>query len=193
MRWQQLSLLVLLAWIPNGCGSQPKLNRDTIKDKIQALNMIDLQDEQIEVGKVSFSGKKQAVAEVSVQLAFHFSKSKSGEWGVDSIRMGDRDWIAIKDFQAALNEIRGRNTMDNLQKLRQAMERYHEKNGSYPDAPNLAKLLDVLYPTYVSEPIRFDGWNHELVYVRPTQNTWKIVSSGVDSIPGNADDLSVGP
>ena len=193
MRLWLLSFVIFLSWITSSCGTQPKLNQNKIRDKIQQLNLIDLKDDQIEVGKVSFSGKDQAVAEASVQLTFHLSKSKNGDWNVDSIRMGDRDWIAVKDFQSALNEVRAQNTRDNLQKLRQAMERYLEKNGDYPQADNIVKLTDILFPTYMSEAIRFDGWNHELSYNRPTPQTWKISSSGPDGISGDPDDIVVGP
>ena len=79
---------------------------------------------------------------------------------MDSIRMGDRDWVSVKDFQSAMNEVRAQNTRDNLQKLRQAMGRYREKNGDYPQADNFVKLTDILFPVYISEVIRFDGWNH---------------------------------
>ena len=107
--------------------------------------------------------------------------------------MGDRDWVSVKDFQSAMNEVRAQNTRDNLQKLRQAMERYHEKNGDYPQADNIVKLTDILFPTYMSEAIRFDGWNHELIYKSPDHQTWKISSSGPDGISGDTDDIVVGP
>ena len=185
--------MVFVSWILSACSAQPKLSREKIRDKIQELNLIDLKEENIALGKVSFSGKNQAVAEASVQLTFHLSQSKSGDWRVDSIRMGDRNWIAVKDFQAALNEIRAQNTRDDLQKLRQALERYREKNGNYPQTNNIVKLTDSLFPAYMSEAIRFDGWNHELVYSNPEHQPWRISSSGLDGNPGNADDIGVGP
>ena len=157
------------------------------------MNLIDLKDEQIEVGKVSFSGQSQAVAEANVELTFHFSKSKDGDWNVDSIRMGDRDWVSVKDFQSAMNAVRAQNTRDILQNLRQAMERYRERNGDYPQADNIVKLADILFPDYMSEPNRYDGWNHELIYKTSGHGTWKISSSGPDGIPGDADDIAVGP
>src|SRR5258708_5591853 len=110
MRLWLLGFMVFLSWITSSCGAQPKLSQNKIRDKIQQSNLIDLKDDQIEVGKVSFSGKSQAVAEANVQLTFHLSKSKSGDWNVDSIRVGDRDWVSVKDFQTALNEVKAQNT-----------------------------------------------------------------------------------
>jgi hypothetical protein len=193
MRLWLLSFMVFLSSITSSCGAQPKLSQNKIRDKIQQLNLIDLKDDQIAVGKVSFSGQSQAVAEANVELTFHLSKSKDGDWNVDSIRMGDRDWVSVKDFQSAMNEVRAQRTRENLQKLRQAMERYREKNGDYPQADNTIKLTDILFPAYISEAIRYDGWNHELIYKSLDHQTWKISSSGPDGIPGDADDIVVGP
>ena len=189
-------LLILLVVLSAGlcaCGAQPKLSQKKIQDKIQELNLIDFKDEQIAVGKVTFSGNNQAVAEASVQMTFHLSKSKNGDWRVDSIRLGDRDWVAVEDFSAALNEVKIQNTRNKFMKLRQAMEGYREKIGSYPQADNIVKLTDLLFPAHLSEPIRFDGWNRELVYVNVDRLQWRISSSGPDGIPGNADDIVVGP
>ena len=193
MRLWLVSFMLFFSWIMSSCAAQPKLSQNKIRDKIQQLNLIDLKEDQIDVGKVSYSGNNQAIAEANVELTFHLSKSKNGDWSVDSIRMGDRDWVAVKDFQSAMNEVRAQKTRDQLQKLREAIEIYRNKNGDYPQADNIVKLTDILFPTYMSEAIRFDGWNRELIYSRPDPQTWKISSSGPDGIPGDTDDIVVRP
>src|SRR5207302_2023104 len=39
----------------------------------------------------------------TITLAFQFKKTDSGEWDVDAIRFGDRDWVNMSELLAAIN------------------------------------------------------------------------------------------
>ena len=181
--------IILLLGLVTGCGASRKLGEDRAKDKILELGLLDLKDKQIQVQRVIHSGENQAVAEASLQMAFRLSKAKGKDWQVNAIRLGDRDWIGVAAFLAALNEVRAKQTQQSLEQLQEGIRKYQTKRGALPAVSDIVKLTDLLFPECMAEVIRYDAWGHEIKVNSAGHNTFQLSSAGPDGVPGNADDI----
>ena len=186
-------LLALCIGLLAACGASRRLSQDKAREKIQELGLAEFNDKQIQVEKIVHSGEDQAVVEANITLAFRLSKSKGKDWQVNAIRLGDRNWMDMKAFQAALNEVKTRMTRESLQRLQEALKKFREKTGSYPQAKSIVKLTDILFPVYMPEVIRYDGWNRELILNSTTASSYEVLSLGPDGIRGSSDDITLGP
>ena len=185
-RWFPIALVLgLLA----GCGASRKLSDDTAKRKILELGLLDLKDKQIQVQRIVQSGEDQAVAEANLQLAFRLGKSKGKDWQVNAVRLGDRDWISMQAFLAALNEVRARQTKESLEQLQEGIRKYQAKRGTLPAVSDIVKLTDLLFPEYMAEVVRYDAWSHEFKINFSANNNLQLTSAGPDGVPGTADDI----
>ena len=183
-------VLVLPVLLLAGCGAAShKLSQDKVKEKIQELGLVELKGKQVEIENISQTAGSQAVAEVNLKLALKFSKAEGKDWQIDAVRLGDRNWVEIKAFLAALNEVRARETRENLQKLFDGLRKFREKTGKYPQSQNIVKLTDILFPAYMSEIIRYDGWNQELIFNSLNPDSFELLSVGADGVRGTADDI----
>jgi hypothetical protein len=99
----------------------------------------------------------------------------------------------IKSLVSALDEVRIRETRENLTKLVNAMNKLKEKNGQYPQARNIIELTDLLVPNFMSEVIRYDAWNRELVFRSVSPDSFELISLGPDGIRGTGDDIVFRP
>ncbi len=185
-RWLPITLVLgLLA----GCGASRKLSEHTAKEKILELGLLDLKDKQIQVQRIIHSGEDQAVAEASLQMAFRLAKTKGKDWQVNAVRLGDRNWIDAQLFLAALNEVRARQTQQSLEQLQEGIRKYQAKRGVLPAVSDIVKLTDLLFPEYMTEVVRYDGWSREFRVNSVGDNTFQLSSAGPDGVPGNADDI----
>ncbi|MSO22336.1 MAG: hypothetical protein EXQ58_03585 [Acidobacteria bacterium] len=191
MSGRQWLPIILVLGLLTGCGASRKLGEDRAKDKILELGLLDLKDKQIQVQRIIHSGENQAVAEASLQMAFRLSNAKGKEWQVNAIRLGDRDWIGVAAFLAALNEVRARQTQQSLEQLQEGIRKYQAKRGALPAVSDIVKLTDLLFPEYMAEVIRYDAWSHEIKVNSAGNNTFQLSSAGPDGVPGNADDIPI--
>ena len=192
---KEISRLILgsLVLLLTGCSASQKLSQGKAREKIRELGLVQLEGKEVEVEKVVLSGEDQAVAEANLRLVFKLSKRRRRDWQVDAIRLGDRSWMEIRTFLSALDEARTRETRESLQKLLGGLREYKGANGQYPQADSIVKLTDLLVPTYMSEVIRYDGWNREFIFNLTDSNSFQLLSLGPDGIRGTADDIVVGP
>jgi len=186
-RWLPISLLApaLLA----GCGASRKLSEETAKDRILALGLVDLKDKQIAVRRILHAGEDQAVVEAGLQMAFRLSKSKEKDWKVNAVRLGDRNWIDVQEFLAALNDVRTRLTQRSLEQLQEGIRKYQAKRGALPAVSDIVKLTDLLFPEFMAELVRYDAWSQELKVHMLSGSTVQLLSAGPDGISGSADDI----
>jgi Type II secretion system (T2SS), protein G len=183
-------VLILPVLLLAGCGAAShKLSQDKVKEKIQELGLVELEGKQVEIENISQTAGSQAVAEANFKLALKLSKAEGKDWQIDAVRLGDRNWVEVKAFLAALNEVRARETRENLQKLSDGLRKFKEKTGKYPQAQNIVKLTDILFPAYMSEIIRYDGWNQELIFNSISPDSFELLSLGADGVRGTADDI----
>jgi len=185
-------LLFCLLW-HSGCAVSQQLSRGKAREKIQELGLIQLADQEIQVKEIVQSGDDQAVAQINLNMAFRLSRAKGGDWQVNALRLGDRNWLDMKAFISALNEVRLRETRESLAKLLNAMKLFRQKRGEYPRAANIVALTDILVPEFMSEMIRYDGWNRELITNSASPDSFQLISLGADGVRGTADDIVMTP
>src|SRR5262245_56564101 len=185
-RWLPMTLVLGLL---TACGASRKLSENTAKEKILELGLLDLKDKQVQVQRIIHAGEDQAVAEAGLQLAFRLTKTKEKDWQVNAIRLGDRDWIDAQSFLAALNEVRVRQTQHSLEQLQEGIRKYQAKRGTLPAVSDIVKLTDLLFPEFMGQIVRYDGWSHEFKVTPLGNNVFELSSAGPDGVAGNADDI----
>lgn len=92
----------------------------------------------------------------------------------------------------ALQKVRQKRTLDELQRVSDALETYREEHaGRVPDAGSIDELAGHLAPDYLEELPRTDAWDHPLVYACWTEelpldpgdggcDSYRLVSPGSD-------------
>jgi hypothetical protein len=187
--WTLIFSCLLLA----ACGGARRLSQSKVRQEIQQLGFAQLSAKQIQVQSVSQTDENRAVAEVQIQSVFQFTRDKDNNWQVQSVRIGDRNWIDLKAFQDALDMVLAKQTQESLQKVLEGLNRYKQAKGHYPEAPDIIKLTDILVPNYMSEVIRYDAWNRQLVYKTIGTNSFHLSSLGADGALGTKDDIILVP
>ncbi|HEX4999156.1 MAG TPA: type II secretion system protein GspG [Terriglobia bacterium] len=187
-----LTLATLLAVAgAYGCGGG-RLSSAEARKQITEISSAKLLPEAIEIRRVITQGDREAIAEGTATLAFQFKRSnREAPWRLSTIRLGDGDWVEVDELIAAINDGRRRATLVSMEKLKQGVEAYRQSNGKLPDAPDIVKLTDELFPHYMDQLIREDAWGNPLRY-EVSGNTYRLISSGPDGAPGNADDVAAG-
>ena len=185
--------LVLSCLIMEACASGHQPKPSAVKEEIQRLGLAQLSEKRIQIQSVSQTNENRAIAEVQIKSVFQFTRDKDNRWQVQSIRVGDRNWIDLKAFQEALDMVLTKQTQVSLQKVLVGLNRYKQAKGIYPEAPDIVKLTDILVPEYMSEVIRYDAWNRQLVYKTIGTNSFQLSSLGPDGAPGTKDDIVLGP
>ena len=179
-----MGLLVL-----SGCSSA-RLTHEAARSRIAELARSPFVPDAIEIRRVVSQNDTQAIAETTITLAFQFRKdAPTGQWRVEAVRLGDRDWIDLNELLAAINEARKRETTEAMQKLVAGVDGYRTKNGSLPIARDIVTLTDILHPLYMGELIRADGWGNPIDYELTAPTTFRLVSRGADGLRGTPDDI----
>jgi hypothetical protein len=174
--------------ILTACASG-RLSHDDARRKIAEIGRSRLVPDAVEIRRIVSQTETQAIAETTVTLAFQFKKdTPNGEWKVESVRLGDQDWIDLNELLAAVNEGRRRQTIQGMEKLVAGIQQYQMKNGSVPNVRDIVALTDTLHPLYMSDLVRLDGWGNPIEYeVRPTG--FQLISKGADGLRGSPDDI----
>jgi hypothetical protein len=186
------NLALLLSLIFFSACSSARLSHDDARQKIAAIGRSSLVPDAIEIRRIVAQSDTQAIAESTVTLAFQFRRnSPNGEWRVDAVRLGDRDWISLDELLAGINEGRRRATTESMQKLADGIAKYRTSQGSLPNATDIVTLTDALHPLYMADLIRLDGWGQPIQYEVTAGSTFRLLSTGADEVRGTADDVIV--
>ena len=167
-----------------------RLSQDEVRRKVSEIGGSNLVPNAIEIRRVVLQGETQAVAEANVTLAFQFKRDNpDAQWQIEAVRLGDRAWVSLSEFLAAINEGRRRTTRQSLEKLASGIAKYRASNGMLPAASDIVELTNVLHPQYVDELIRVDGWDTPIDYEVTGASTFRLVSRGPDGRRGTDDDI----
>ncbi len=79
-----------------------KLSRDLARKRISELVDSKLVPDAIEIRRITTSNDTEAVAETTITLAFQFRRNEGGNWVVDAVRLGDRDWLDMTELLRAI-------------------------------------------------------------------------------------------
>src|SRR6185295_14057477 len=134
-----------------------RLSQGEARKRIAAIGQSNLIPDAIEVRRIISQTDTEAIAEATITLAFQFKRaSAASDWRIEAVRLGDRDWISLDELLTAINEGRRRTTLQSLQHLAEAVEKYRASNGSLPSAKDIVALTDALHPSYMSDLVRED-------------------------------------
>src|SRR5215467_15063558 len=105
-----------------GCFALPActsggLSQGEARKKIAAIGQSNLVPDAIEIRRIVSQSDTSAIAESTVTLAFQFKRATvDSEWKIESVRLGDRDWISLDELLAAINEGRRRTTLASMRR-----------------------------------------------------------------------------
>jgi hypothetical protein len=116
--------------------------------------------------------------------------NESGGWKVTELRTGNRDWLKVEPFLAALNQAKLETAHAELTTIAQALERFRSERGSYLISDNQAAAIDHLSPRYLARVIRVDPWKQPYTY-QGQRDRFTLSSSGPDRKEATADDITV--
>jgi hypothetical protein len=185
-----LQSLLLTTFLASACAGA-RLSHDEARRKIAEIGTSELVPDAIEIRRIVSQTENQAIAESTVTLAFQFKKDeKTGEWRIEAVRLGDRDWVDLDELLAAMNEGRRRETVQSLQKVATGIAEYRKSTGSIPAARDIVALTDILHPRYMSELVRVDSWGNAIDY-EVAGTAIRLISRGPDGRRGTADDIVV--
>ncbi len=185
----RISALLALAFCLAACGSSHKLSHKTARKRILNLGLIEIQDKNLEIQKVSQLGSNQAVAEANLNVVFQLSRNSQGKWEVEAVRLSDRNWVRVATLHRALDSARDQQTRQDLNQLARGIREFKKTNGEYPPAENLGSMIDLLFPQYMADSIRFDAWGRPLILKRSHPRGLQLLSVGADGIRDTGDDI----
>src|SRR5262245_22390450 len=184
--------LLLIGCVALAACTSGGLSQGEARKKIAAIGQSSLVPDAVQILRIVSQSDTSAIAESTVTLAFQFKRANANAaWRIESVRLGDRDWISLDDLLAAIDESRRRTTRQAMQQLAEAIEKYRNKNGALPAASDIVKLTDILYPAYMSKLVREDGWGNPIAYEVTGPSTFRLISLGGDKRRGTPDDVVV--
>jgi len=183
----QLFLLLIFAFL-YGCGGA-RLSQNEIRKQIAELGSSTLTPDAVSIRRVVSQSGDHLIAETSVELAVQFERdSASSPWHIASVRLGDKNWVSVPQFIAALQEVERKTTSTSLAKLVAGVTTYRQRNGSLPVAKDIRALSDVLHPLYMTDLVLDDAWGRP-IELETLDSNIRFRSLGPDGKSGTADDI----
>lgn len=192
MRFLKICIVILLLLVSSGVAlfASGGLTAREARDLLRKLGGADLKAEQVRIKTISGGlGGSDTIVEAQIETAVRFKQTR-GQWQVEDIRLGDREWESVELVLEGVKREKIRRTEALLQKVATALEAYRKDRGSFFDGVEFATLLDKLSPAYLPVPVRFDLWGQELKYEGKSSG-YKLYSLGPDRRPGTDDDLVI--
>ncbi|MBZ5535862.1 MAG: type II secretion system protein GspG [Acidobacteriia bacterium] len=160
-----------------------------LAQNIESLQIADVAETDLKVSSFHPHGKDEAILVADVHTAFLMKRNSRGEWEIQSVRMGDRNWEDAKDFARALNQVRLERVKRDFEKIANALEKYQAQTKTLPAIKGIGPLVDLLFPTYLAEAVRVDPWATEYDYQLSTPTSYVLISAGPDRKFGTGDDI----
>jgi len=168
------------------CGAR---HEKPLAESLESLHIADLHPKDLTVTSFDQHGKDEAILVADVHTAFLMKKNSRGDWEVQSVRLGDRNWEDAKDFAAALQQVRLGRVKSDFEELANAIDKYRKQTRTLPAVQGIGPLVDLLYPAYMARAVRFDPWATEYDYRSNSGRSYTLTSAGPDRRFGTADDI----
>src|SRR5262245_66648489 len=99
--------LLLIVWFALSACTSGGLSQGEARKKIAAIGQSNLVPEAIQILRIVSQSDTSAIAESTVTLAFQFKRANANaDWRIESVRLGDQDWISLGGLRGARNERR---------------------------------------------------------------------------------------
>ncbi len=166
------------------CG---KSSDKQVQELVAGFGGAELQKKQIEVTKFEGDGEF-AMAEITVRTAVKLRK-ENDRWVIDEVRLGDRRWEKADRIWAALEQQRRQAALEQLDQIRQGIQRYRQQNSQVPQSEGFTALIDELAPRFLSQVIRIDPWSNPFQYRPLGTDRYDLRSAGPDRRFETQDDV----
>jgi hypothetical protein len=123
-----------------------------------------------------------------IRVTFRFSKEAGGGWQTTEVRTGDREWANLSQVVAAVEAIKRRNALAEMQLVATALGKFRAVHGFYVAADSQRVLMDFLTPRYLNKVTRVDPWNRPYEY-EGDANRFTLRCTGADGKPNTTDDI----
>lgn len=137
-----------------------------------------------------FANASSTTVVATLQLAFRFVNDGSGGWRISAIRSGNSEWVNIAQFQGALDAVKRRNALADMETVAEALEKFKTARGFYVTADEHRVVVDHLSPKHLSRIIRIDPWNRPYEYDGEA-GRFTLRSVGPDGKSNTPDDVVV--
>jgi hypothetical protein len=174
-----------------GCASRRLPDAGFVRGQIEKYGLGEVEKGELQIRNISLVQKNQAIVETTLPVTLQLSRPKGKSWQIDAVRLGDRNWIELNQLLAAIDLVRARVTRESLENLARGLALYKAKSGVYPMVENIRLLTDLLVPEFMSEVIRFDGWNREIRVEPGPGGSLILRAAGPDGKYNSEDDILV--
>lgn len=181
----------ILLLMPLSCRSARGPSPADVRRSIENLGLTQIESQQLQISRLAILQGNRAVVEANLGIVLVLTREKGESWRVEAVRLGDRNWIDMKSFLAAFEEVQVRETRAALGKIASGLALYRQQKGIFPEACPIGKLTDLLVPAFLAELIRLDAWNREILYERAPDGGCLLRSSGADGLARSDDDILV--
>jgi len=136
---------------------------------------------------IPMASQPSATVVAWLRVDARLTSEKSG-WHVTELRTGNRDWVKLEPFLAALNQHKQKLAHSELELIAGALERFRRDRGFYVVSDKQSVAIDFLSPRYLGRVIRVDPWNQPYKYLGERDH-FTLRSTGPDRKPGTPDDI----
>lgn len=182
-------LLITLIILLTGCASR-KISVNSARDAIVALPQGILEKDDVDIVHVTQTSNAFAVVETRVKTAFRMQKVDE-TWEIRDIRIGNGQWEKVEDLEAALTQVKTKQTRLLLDQVAASVREYRGDTGKMPEFEDYVGLSDVLAPKYMTPLIRLDSWRNPLRAKAVNTDSILVTSAGPDLRYDTDDDISL--
>src|SRR6185295_14883118 len=136
---------------------------------------------------IPMASQPSATVVAWLRVDVRLTSEKSG-WHVTELRTGNRDWVKLEPFLAALNQHKQKLAHSELELIAGALEKFRRDRGFYVVSDKQSVAIDFLSPRYLGRVIRVDPWNQPYKYLGERAH-FTLRSTGPDRKPGTPDDI----
>jgi len=116
--------------------------------------------------------------------------NEKGGWHVAALRTGNREWVPLEPFVAAVNEQKQKRARAELDLIAKALEQFRKDRGFYVVSDKQSVAIDFLSPRYLARVIRIDPWHKPYKY-SGERDHFTLRSTGPDGKENTPDDINI--
>lgn len=154
-----------------------------------ALPSDDVRIKEISPFGLSIGSESAAIVVAFVRADFRLVRAAK-RWHVAEFKSGNRDWVNVTGFEAAIDVAKRSAATDELSAIAKALGDFRRDHGSFVISDRESVLIDHLSPHYLPRVIRVDPWHRPYQY-DGQPDRYSLRSLGPDGKPNTSDDIIV--
>ncbi|MEP6818567.1 MAG: type II secretion system protein GspG [bacterium] len=145
--------------------------------------------QEVNTMPIPLASQPSATVVAWVRVDARLTSEKSG-WHVTELRTGNRDWVKLDPFVAAVKEQKQKQARAELDLIAKALETFRKDRGFYVVSDKQSVAIDFLSPRYLARVIRLDPWHQPYKYLGERDH-FTLRSTGPDGKADTPDDILV--